>query len=262
MPRKFQLLWQRRWYARLLRLYPKPFRERFQESMEQTFCDACRANASIGRGFFGLVLWLYVDTAGGIMNEHMRLLLVRHTRIFRAALVTLGVLLIPLWGVFYVEGWNWDWHGFVVAGAFVFSAALTYELVVKRMSNKAYRFAMGLAVATALVLSWVNFVLAVDVSLANFMYFGVGVVGLAGAAIARLRARGMALALAGMAIAQILVPFIALAFWKTRVAPGAAVPVIGLNGVFIVLFAISALLFRRAARMDAMPGCTRRDLRR
>ena len=155
-----------------------------------------------------------------------------------------------------MDGWNWDWHGFVVAGAIVFSAALTYELVVKGTSNKAYRFAMGLAVATALVLSWVNFVLAVDVSLANFMYFGVVVVGLAGAAIARLRARGMALALAGMAIAQILVPFIALVFWKNRVAPGAAVPLIGLNGVFIVLFAISALLFRRAARMDAMPPTT------
>ena len=115
---------------------------------------------------------------------------------------------------------------------------------------------MGLAMATAFVLSWMNFVLAVDVSLANFMYFGVVVVGLVGAAIARLRARGMALALAGMAIAQILVPVIGLVFWKTRVAPGAAVPVIRLNGVFIVLFAISALLFRRAARMDAMPPTT------
>jgi hypothetical protein len=221
--------------------------------MEQTFYDVCRANASTGRGFFGLVLRLYVDTAGGIMSEHIRLLLVRHKSIVWAALVTVGVLLIPLWGIFHVDGWNWDWRGFVVAGAFVFSAALTYELVVKGMSNKAYRFAMGLAVATALVLSWVNFVLAVDVSLANFMYFGVVVVGLVGAAIARLRARGMALALAGMAIAQILVPFIALVFWKTSVAPGAAVPVIGLNGAFIVLFAISALLFRRAARMKAMP---------
>jgi hypothetical protein len=187
------------------------------------------------------------------MNEHMGLLIVRQKSIARAVLVTVGVLLIPLWGIFYVDGWNWDWHGFVVAGAFVFSAALTYELVVKSMSNKAYRFAMGLAVATAFVLTWVNFVLAVDVSLANFMYFGVVVVGLVRAAIARLRARGMALALVGTAIAQMLVPFIALLFWKTNVAPGAAVPVIGLNGVFIVFFAISALLFRRAARTHEMP---------
>jgi hypothetical protein len=187
------------------------------------------------------------------MNEHMGLLIVRQKSIVRAALVTAGVLLIPLWGIFYVDGWNWDWHGFVVAGAFVFSAALTYELVVQGMSNTAYRFAMGLAVATAFVLTWVNVVLAVDVSLANVMYVGVVVVGLVGAAIARLRARGMAVALVGTAIAQMLVPFIALAFWRTSVAPGAAVPVIGLNGVFIVLFAISALLFRRAARTHEMP---------
>ena len=51
----------------------------------------------------------------------------------------------------------------------------------------------------------------------------------------------------------IFVPFIALVFWKTSVAPGTAVPVIGLNGVFIVLFAISAWLFRRAARTHEMP---------
>ena len=104
-----------------------------------------------------------------------------------------------------------------------------------------------------MALAWVNFVLAADVNPANFMYFGVVVVGLVGAAIARLRARGMVLALVGMAIAQMLVPFIALVFWKTNLAPGAAVPVIGLNGVFIVLFAISALLFRRAARTHEMP---------
>ena len=63
----------------------------------------------------------------------------------------------------------------------------------------------------------------------------------------------MALALLAMAIVQTLVPFIALVIWKTEVAPGAAVPVIGLNGVFVVLFATSALLFRRAARADEMP---------
>jgi hypothetical protein len=248
MPRKYQLLRHRRWYARLVRLYPKPFRERFRESMEQTFYDACRAHASTGRGLFGLALWLYVETAGGIMNEHLRRLIVRHKSIVRAALVTVGVLLIPLWGTFYVDGWNWGWRGFVVAGAFVFSAALVYELVAKAMSNRAYRFAVGLAVASACAVTWVNLVLAVDVNPANAMYLGVVVVGLVGAAIARLRARGMVLALGGMAIAQMLVPFIALLILKTELAPGAAVPVLGLNGVFIVVFAASALLFRRAAR--------------
>lgn len=235
MRREHQLLRLRRWYARLLRLYPKSFRERFQTSMEQTFYDACRANASI--------LWLFLDTAGGIMGEHMRL---SRKSIVRAALVTLGVLLFPLWGVTHVDDWNWDWHPFVVLGALVFGAALTFEFIVKGRSTS-YRFALGLAIATALVLMWMNFVLAVDVSLTNFMYLGVPVVGLAGAAIARLRARGMAFALAAMAIGQILVPLIAIVFWKKPVA-GA---VIGGNGVCLVLFAIAALLFRRAARLRA-----------
>lgn len=247
MAREDQLLRYRRWYGRILRLYPKPFRERFRESMEQTFCDVCRAHASIGRGLFGLALWLGVETVGGIMNEHMRLLTVRHNSIARAALVTVGVLLIPLWGVFY-GGWKWDWLGFVRWGAIVFSFALTYQLVVKGMSNKAYRFAMGLAVATAFVLTWSSFVRMADVNPAHAMYFGVPVVGLVGASIARLRARGMALALVGMAIAQMLVPVIVLIFRTTNLAPGAAVPVTAAHGVFIVLFAISAFLFRRAAQ--------------
>jgi uncharacterized membrane protein len=58
----------------------------------------------------------------------------------------------------------------------------------------------------------------------------------------------MALALGGMAIAQVLVPFITLIFWRTPVA----VPVLGVNGLAIVLFAISALLFLRAARPHEM----------
>lgn len=89
------------------------------------------------------------------MNEHMPLPIARHISFVQAASVTVGVLLIPLWGVFYVDGWNWDWHGFVVAGAFVFAATMTYEVVAATMRNRAYRLAVGLAVMTAVVLTWV-----------------------------------------------------------------------------------------------------------
>jgi hypothetical protein len=188
------------------------------------------------------------------VNQHVQALSPQHQSIARAALVTAGVLLIPLWGNLYVDGWNWDWHGFVAAGTFVFTAALAYELVARTMRNTAYRFAAGLAVATALVLTWMNLVLAADVNPFNVMYLGVVVVGVIGAAIARLRARGMALALIGTAMAQTLVPVIALVLWKTNLAPGGPVRVFGLNGVFIVLFAMSALMFRRAARrQDTSP---------
>jgi heme A synthase len=92
------------------------------------------------------------------------------------------------------------------------------------MTDKAYRFAVGLAVATAFVLAWMNRVIAVDVNPANWLYLGVVVVGFVGAAIARLRASGMAIAMGATALAQMLVPFVALVFWKTNVAGGGPSP--------------------------------------
>ncbi len=44
------------WYAMPLRLYPRPFRERFGEAMAQTFHDLCRERSVAGRGLFGLAL--------------------------------------------------------------------------------------------------------------------------------------------------------------------------------------------------------------
>ena len=219
--------------------------------MEQTFYDICRARGSSGRGVFGLALWLCAETVGGIMNEHIQLLSVRHNSIARAALVTAVVLLIPLWGVLFVDGWNWPWQAFVRWGAIVFSFALTYQLVVRAMSNRAYKSALGLAIATAFALTWTNFVLMADVNVANALYFGEPIIAFVGAAIARLRASGMAVALLVTAIAQLLVPVIALVLLQTHVATrgsGGGGGAVGLNHVFIVLFGMSALLFRRAAR--------------
>ena len=230
-------------YAKLLRFYPKPYRERFQEPMEQTFNDICRERAAAGRGIFGLTVWLCVETAEGIMRQHIEVATMRNKGIVRAALVTAGVLLIPLWGNTYIDGWNWHWYTFVLAAAVLFSAGLTYELVARTMSNRAYRFAVGLAVVTALVLTWTNLLVGLigEENPANLMYVGVIAIGIIGATIARLQARGMARALFGTAIAQMLVPIIALVFWKANFAPG-------LNGLFAMLFVASALLFQRAAR--------------
>jgi uncharacterized membrane protein len=78
------------------------------------------------------------------------------------------------------------------------------------------------------------------------MYFGVLVVGAIGALVAQFRAGGMARALLAMAIAQALVPVIALLIGTPDFAPG-VVPVFALNAVFVMLFVGAALLFRRAS---------------
>src|SRR5678816_1102025 len=43
----------RKRYAKLLRLYPQAYRERFGESMEQTFNDICNERVKEGKGLFG-----------------------------------------------------------------------------------------------------------------------------------------------------------------------------------------------------------------
>ena len=60
----------RRWYRRLLGLYPRPYRERFADSMEQTFADLCRERAGTGgRGHGAFILWIFIETFAGIMRE-------------------------------------------------------------------------------------------------------------------------------------------------------------------------------------------------
>ena len=58
-------------YAKLLRLYPRPYRERFGEGMEQTFNDLCRERGKAGKGLFGFVLWVFAETSAGIIQREL-----------------------------------------------------------------------------------------------------------------------------------------------------------------------------------------------
>jgi hypothetical protein len=167
--------------------------------------------------------------------------------IVRIAIGAGGILLIPL--VLTLLGkWKWDKPGgYILAFALLFGTGLSYELIARRMENKAYRFAVGLAVGTACILSWVNLVRVVDgENPANLLYYGVLAIGVIGALIARFQPRGMACALFATALAQLLVPMIVLFLSGKGPAPGAAGG-FGGNAFFAILFVASALLFRRAS---------------
>jgi len=60
-------------YKKLLRLYPREFREQLGVSMQQTFNDLCRERQRKGE-WFGFVLWMFVETAVGIVKEHVLLI--------------------------------------------------------------------------------------------------------------------------------------------------------------------------------------------
>lgn len=59
-------------YKKLLALYPRAFRERFGEPMEQTFDDICRERIQQTKKLsFGFALWLFAETFAGAARENL-----------------------------------------------------------------------------------------------------------------------------------------------------------------------------------------------
>jgi hypothetical protein len=75
-------------YKKLLALYPREFRERLGESMEQTFNDLCKEKRQAKKGLLGVIVWAFVETAIGIFRE--RLLLITKGNIMRLIFTNLG----------------------------------------------------------------------------------------------------------------------------------------------------------------------------
>ena len=119
-----------------------------------------------------------------------------------------------------------------------------------KRQNTAYRAAVGLALGTALFLVWgmaALGVIGVEGDPADLMYFGVLAVGISGAIVARFRPDGMARAMLVTAAATALVGVIALMLGKHHSPISSVLEILGLNGMFGLLFAGSALLFRSAS---------------
>jgi hypothetical protein len=176
--------------------------------------------------------------------------------VVRVALAAAFILLLPLVAMQMTDEVVWGVADFVVAGALLVGTGLLLELAVKKAGTIAYRAAVGVALAAALLLVWIN--LAVGIigepdELANVMYVGVLAVGIAGTVIARLRPEGMARALLATALAQALVALIALIAGKA--SPVSSVSeIVGVNALFVGLFVGSAWLFRHAARRHPPAG--------
>lgn len=169
----------------------------------------------------------------------------------RVALVTGGLLLIPFLAMRVTSEVAWTLSDFGIAGALLFAAGLTFELLVRRAGgNPAYRAAAGIAVGAALVLVWANLAVGIIGSEnhpANVLYFGALAVGVAGAALARLRPRGMALAMLVTALCLAVIGGLALGpVWSPP--DGNTHEILLITGFFMALFAGSAWLFWRAGQ--------------
>jgi len=249
MAHKSALRRYRNWYAKLLRFYPTSYRRRFGEGMEQTFADLCRERVEAGRGLLAFTLWIFFETSSAILKENGKLMMVRYKRIVRIALVTALILLVPLLAMQFTDEVVWNLADFVVGGALLFGTGLAYELIARKWGNTAYRAAVGVAVAAALILIWINLAVGLigdEENPANLMYIGVLAIGVIGAFISHLRPRGMSRAMVATALAQMSVGVIVL-------IAGLGFTLI-VDGAFAALFFGSALLFREAAREQDSTG--------
>jgi hypothetical protein len=187
------------------------------------------------------------------------------SNIIRIALAVAVILLLPLLAMQITDEAAWGMADFAVVGALLFGAGLAYELITRKAGALAYRAAVGVALAAALLLVWMNLAVGLigsEDNPANLMYIGVLAIEIIGALMARFRPRGMALALFATAIAQAVVPVIALIIGKLQVTSVEALwyvlGVLGVNALFVMLFVGSALLFRHANatlnRRHSAPG--------
>jgi hypothetical protein len=170
--------------------------------------------------------------------------------LLRVALATGLVLLVPAVATLVLAGMTWTPFDFAVAAVLLCGAGLALELA-RTMRDLAYRAAVALAVVAALVLTWAN--LAVGVvgepgAGVNALFAAVLGLGLTGAAMARLRPRGMARALLATALAQAVAAPAALVGGGALAGTEPVARILAANAVLVALFAASGLLFRRAAR--------------
>lgn len=120
-------------------------------------------------------------------------------------------------------------------------------------ATTSFRLAIAVAVGTALMLVLGIGALGVigDGGRADRGYLAVLLVLAVGTALARLRPRGMALALLATALTQVVVPVVVLATDVPGTEDVSVLDVVGLTVMFAGLFGVSALLFHRAAGQQA-----------
>jgi len=118
------------------------------------------------------------------------------------------------------------------------------------ITRTTYRAALAVAVGSTLLLLWMIGALGVIGSGGRQDLLYVGVVGVAalGTALARLRPRGMAIAMAATVVALAVAAVVAL-IAGLQDTPGASVAeILGITAMFVTLFGLAGWLFHRSAQ--------------
>lgn len=82
----------------------------------------------------------------------------QNKNIVRITIVVGLILLIPLFGNLFIDGWNWGIGGFIFAFVMLFSTGLAIDFAARKITNPVFRVIAIITIVLALLLTWVEIV--------------------------------------------------------------------------------------------------------
>ena len=159
------------------------------------------------------------------------------------------LLILPAVAMNFTAEVQWTVSDFLIMGLMIGCVGLGIELAVRAARNNHYRGGAAIALLTGFLVTWANGAVGIignEDHPANLMFFAVIGLAVAGAFLARFRARGMAAVMSFAAGGQFAVPLIAIAIWSPPFTAD-LVRTLLFNSVFAIFWLASAYLFREAA---------------
>lgn len=163
------------------------------------------------------------------------------------ALATAALLLLPLIAMQFSEEVAWTLSDFIFAGVLIFGTGLAYIFVTHRSKTMIFRIAVGFALFSGFFLIWSNLAVGLigsEDNPLNLLYFLVIGVGVIGAFITRFKATGLMYTLFAMATTQFIIMITSFYTGMPAVPESSVYEIIAVNGFFITLFIVAAILFR------------------
>lgn len=160
------------------------------------------------------------------------------------------LLLIPIIAMQFTNEIVWSLSDFILMGFLLFIPALAYTLITRNTGDIIYKVALGFALFTGFFLIWSNLAVGIigsENNAFNLLYFGVIIVGIIGAFIASFKPKGLALTMFAMSIVHALITVAAFITGMHQLPEVTVFHIFAVNGFFITIFIVAAMLFRFAA---------------
>lgn len=160
-----------------------------------------------------------------------------------------ALLALPLIAMQFTPEVNWTASDFIVWAIMLGTAGGLFELSVRLSPLPSYRAGFALALLGAFLVIWANLAVGIvgsEANPANQLFFIALLIGIVGAAIARLRSAGMSYAMFATAIALVAAFVVAEMRPRDELWVPPSREALGIS-LFAFVFAVSGLLFRRAA---------------